>query len=78
MKDKDWIEEDAKIAKESLSKPWIVERQDLGSGWIRYEVMCHNPYWRICTLDETDNPGAKAAAEAIVRAHNAEIKGEMK
>lgn len=70
MTDQELFMEDAADAKASLSAPWTVERHNDVDGYITYEIWCHEPYWRICTIPEDDNPGAKAAAELIVRDHN--------
>lgn len=74
MSDTELFMEDAADAKASLRAPWTVERHnDEDEGYITYEIWCQKPYWRICTIPEDDNPGAKAAAELIVRDHNAAL-----
>lgn len=49
---------------------WIVERHDLESGYISYEVWCLEPYTRLFCISERDNRAAKALAEDIVAQHN--------
>lgn len=68
----DFLDEAADAAA-SLKSPWTVERHDEDGGSITYEVWCHKPYWRICSIPEWDNCGAKAAAESIVLNHNAAL-----
>lgn len=56
--------------------PFHVERYDLESGGIFYEIWGYftGTYYRLCTIDDFDNPHAKHDAELIVKALNDAIK----
>jgi hypothetical protein len=56
--------------------PFRVERHDLESGGISYEIWDYfaGTYHRLCVIDDFDNPHAKYDAELIVKALNDAIK----
>lgn len=58
------------MSKHKYTARWEVERRDLESGYITYEVWCMKPYTRLFCISEHDNRAAKAIAEGIVARHN--------
>ena len=70
-------DEPSRLSKEEraalVAAPWHVERRDQENGVIHYHIVCYDPAWIICLLDDETNQHAKLCADRIVEAHNADI-----